>query len=239
MIKISVLFLFTSVILMCCNPGRKRVNQQETMEEPMPEDTSEIRIPGTQSRQQSKSLEILIEKYEDNDRGTWQNPDLVLAKIGDLEGKTVADLGSGTGYFTFRIALRASKVIALDIEQRFLDYIEDRKLDLPPSVAKKIETRHTPEDTPNLEPGEADVVFMVNVYYYLDRRVEYMQKVKSALKPGGLLVLVDFKPGEMAVGPVEDKVPLSKVISDLQKSGFNIVEVDNSSLQYQYIVSAK
>jgi SAM-dependent methyltransferase len=224
---------------MCCNPGRKGINQHETMEEPIPEDTSETRTPGAQSPEQSKSLEILIEKFEDNDRGTWQNPELVLAKIGDLEGKTVADLGSGTGYFTFRIALRASKVIALDIEQRFLDYIEDRKLDLPPSVAKKIETRHTPEDTPNLQPGEADVVFMVNVYYYLDRRVEYMQKVRSALKPGGLLVLVDFKPGEMAVGPIEDKVPLSKVISDLQKSGFNIVEVDNSSLQYQYIVSAK
>jgi SAM-dependent methyltransferase len=224
---------------MCCNPGRKGSNRQEIGREVTPADTADTAASGDQIRENRKSLEILIEKYEDSDRGTWQNPDLVLAKMGDLEGKTVADLGSGTGYFTFRIALRATKVIALDIEQRFLDYIEDRKLDLPPSVAKKIETRHTAEDKPNLQPGEVDVVFMVNVYYYLDNRIEYMKKVKTALKPGGLLVLVDFKPGEMAVGPVDDKVPLDRVISDLRKAGFSILEADNSSLQYQYIVSAK
>ena len=44
-----------------------------------------------------------------------------------LDGKTVADIGAGTGYFAFPLAKKAAKVIAIDIDQRFLDYIEQRK----------------------------------------------------------------------------------------------------------------
>ncbi len=40
------------------------------------------------------------------DRRSWQNPDLVLDKLGNLDGKVVADIGAGTGYFTFRLADR-------------------------------------------------------------------------------------------------------------------------------------
>lgn len=241
-IQLTVFFLFVSLLVTNCHSGNKnrsnetRPGRAEYSEAP---DTVDGRSGQGQKADTPASLDILIEQYEDSDRGTWQNPELVLAKPGELEGKIVADIGSGTGYFTFRIARRAAKVIALDIEKRFLDYIEDRKLELPPSIASKIETRHTPEDAPSLQPGEVDVIFMVNVYYYLDQRIEYMNKVNTALQRDGLLIVVDFKPGEMAVGPLDDKVPMSKVMADLRAAGFSIVEADNTSLQYQYIVSAK
>ncbi len=181
----------------------------------------------------------MVGEYEDPERGEWQNPNLVIQKLGDLDGKVVADLGAGTGYFTFRIAEKAKKVIAIDIEQKFLDYIEDRKLELPPKYADVIETRLTVPDDPDLKSNEADIVLMVNVYYYLKNRVAYMSKVKKGLKNNGILVLVDFKLGDMPVGPVENKVSVQQAAADLKEAGFTVGEIDEKSLQYQYIIKAQ
>lgn len=183
------------------------------------------------------SIELNVES--DPDRGLWQSPDLVIEKLGDLSGKIVADIGSGTGYFTFPISRVAKKVLAIDIEQRYLDYIEDRKLELPIEEADVIETRLTVEDEPNLHTDEVDAILMVNVFYYLNDRSSYMKIVNNALRKNGILVLVDFKLGELPVGPSGDKVPPEEVIDDLKSAGFNNVILDLTSLQYQYIITAK
>lgn len=175
----------------------------------------------------------------DKERGSWQNPDLVIEKLGDLSGKIVADIGSGTGYFTFPISRMANKVLAIDIEQRYLDYIEDRKLELPIEHADVIETRLTVEDEPNLHTDEVDAVLMVNVFYYLNDRSTYMKIVNNALRENSILVLVDFKPGDLPVGPSGDKVPPGKVIENLMSAGFSDIKLDMESLQYQYIITAK
>lgn len=174
----------------------------------------------------------------DTDRGAWQNPDLVIDKLGNLNGKTVADIGSGTGYFTFPISRMAEKVLAIDIEQRYLDFIEDRKLELPIEQAEAIETRLTEEDEPNLHSGEVDAVLMVNVYYYLNEHTSYMKIVNNALRENGILVLVDFKPGDLPVGPSGYKATAEEAMSTLIDAGFSEVQIDSTSLQYQYIITA-
>lgn len=183
------------------------------------------------------SLELNV--GEDFERGAWQNPDLVIDKLGDLTGKIVADIGSGTGYFTFPISRKATKVLAIDIEQRYLDYIEDRKLEFPIEQADVIETRLTVEDEPNLHSDEVDAILMVNVFYYLNDRSTYMSIVNNALKDNGVLVLVDFKPGDLPVGPSSRKVPSEDVVAILKATGFREINVDEESLQYQYIITAK
>lgn len=175
----------------------------------------------------------------DPDRGAWQNPDLVIEKLGNLNGKIVADIGSGTGYFTFPISRMAQKVLAIDIEQRYLDYIEDRKLELPIEQAEAIETRLTVEDEPNLHSGEVDAVLMVNVYYYLNEHASYMKIVNNALRENGILVLVDFKPGDLPVGPSGFKATAEEAKSTLIDAGFSEVHIDSTSLQYQYVITAK
>jgi SAM-dependent methyltransferase len=162
----------------------------------------------------------------------------VIRKFGDISGKVIADIGSGTGYFTIPISRVASRVIAIDIEQRYLDYIEDRKLELPINQADRIETRLTVENEPNLHTDEVDAILMVNVFYYLNDRINYMQIVRDALKENGILVLVDFKPGDMPVGPSDNKVPVEEVVGILRSAGFEDVVVDEESLQYQYIITA-
>jgi SAM-dependent methyltransferase len=174
----------------------------------------------------------------DANRGTWQNPELVIRKFGNLSEKIVADIGSGTGYFTIPISRLAKHVIAIEIEQRYLDYIEDRKLELPVAQADRIETRLTVENEPNLHTDEVDAVLMVNVFYYLNNRINYMQIVRDALRENGILVLVDFKPGDLPLGPTDNKVPADEVVNILQAAGFLNIAVDDESLQYQYIITA-
>jgi SAM-dependent methyltransferase len=189
----------------------------------------------------------LVETYDyafqlntapDESRGAWQNPDLVIRKFGSLSDKVVADIGSGTGYFAIPISRLARRVIAIDIEQRYLDYIEDRKLQLPLQQADRIETRLTVESEPNLHSDEVDAVLMVNVFYYLKNRVQYMNIVRKALKPDGKLVLVDFKTGDMPVGPPDGKIEVAQVVEIMQSAGFENISIDEESLQYQYIITA-
>ena len=194
---------------------------------------------GEDSLQVQNFFSLELNVGNEVERGAWQNPDLVIKKLGALKNKVVADIGSGTGYFTFPISRMAEKVLAIDIEQRYLDYIEDRKLELPIWQAEAIETRLTIAEEPNLHANEVDAVLMVNVYYYLTNRSNYMHIVNNALKDHGVLVLVDFKPGDLPVGPINNKVGAHEIVEVLNASGFKEIEVDEESLQYQYIITAK
>ena len=81
-------------------------------------------------------------------------------------GKTVADIGAGTGYFSFPISKQAAKVIAIDIDQRFLDYIAQKKQ--TQKIGGNIETRLTKPDSSGLKPGEADMVLIVDTYHHIE-----------------------------------------------------------------------
>ena len=227
-----ITFMF-SAILLSCKENKRQKSEQNIFQNSSPLGFNE------DSLIDQSEFSIELNTDPDPNRGSWQNPDLVIEKLGDLSGKIVADIGSGSGYFTFPISRVANKVLAIDIEQRYLDYIEDRKLELPIEQADVIETRLTVEDEPNLHTDEVDVILMVNVFYYLNDRSAYMKIVNNALRENGILVLVDFKPGDLPVGPSGDKVPLGEVIENLKSAGFTDVSLDLESLQYQYIITAK
>ena len=185
-------------------------------------------------------FDSMVRQYEDPERKNWQSPELVLQKMGDLSGKTVADIGVGTGYFAFRIIQRGAHVIGIDIDKRFLDYIEERKAELPPDVASRLETRLSVPENPELKAGEVDWILIVNTYHFLENRVEYLQKLKKALKPGGEIMIVDFKKGSSPVGPADSSKVLADATShELKSAGFQIIDDDESSLQYQYIIRAR
>lgn len=180
----------------------------------------------------------LVARFEDPARAQWQKPDEIIASIGPLDGKIVADIGAGTGYFTFPLAKKATKVIAIDIDQRFLDYIEHRKEAV--KIGANIETRLTAPDSPGLKPGEADVVLIVDTFHHIENRIEYLKKLKGMLNKGGLLVIIDFKKQNPPPGPpAEFRLAHEQVESQLKSAGFAVVSADRSLLPYQYIVKAK
>lgn len=176
---------------------------------------------------------------EDSQRTEWQNPELVLELLGNLEDKVVADIGAGSGYFSFKIARRAKKVIALDIDPRALDYIKEQ-IEIVGDWSRNIEPRLTPADVPNLLEAEADVVLIVNTYGFIPDKEDYIPRVLRGIKPGGKLVIVDFKSGAIPVGPSDQfKVKTAEVIKTLKRAGFKRTFKDEKSLQYQYIITAE
>lgn len=227
----QTLFILLSLFSLCqaCEPKRKIELKEGSPNPDALIDSSYFYV---------EDFDRLVEQYESPNREDWQNPDLVISKFGDLEGKTVADIGAGTGYFSFRLAEKARKVIAIDIDPRFLKYIEERKQASGNNgnVAKVI-TRLAEEHNPLLQKGEVDVALLVNTYYFLTERAQYMSKVAEGLTAQGKVIIVDYKSGNAPVGPPEEvKVPPGEVISELQASGFTDISVDTLSLEFQYII---
>jgi len=174
-----------------------------------------------------------------SDRENWQQPQMVISSLGDLSDKTVADIGAGTGYFSIRLARKARKVIAIDIEEKYLSYIRRRLSKTRDHSQLNVEPRLTEPDNPNLEAGEADVVLVVNTYPYIENRVEYFSRVRSGLAPGGQLVIIDFKYRNLPIGPDQSgKLPAAQVEVELDSAGFETVGLDTTGLPYQYRLTA-
>ena len=180
----------------------------------------------------------LVARFEEPSRAEWQKPEQIIATFGSLEGKTVADIGTGTGYFAFPVAKRAAKVIAIDIDQRFLDYIEHKKE--TQKTGANIETRLTVPNSSGLKPLEADLVLIVDTFHHLENRVEYLKKLKAAFRKGGALVIIDFKKEETPLGPpIEIRLAEEQVESELKAAGYTIVSADRDTLPYQYLIKAE
>ncbi len=176
---------------------------------------------------------------EDNLRTDWQNPELIIEMIGELENKTVADVGAGSGYFSFKLARSADKVIALDIDPNALEYINSQK-EIVGDWSNNIETRLTPPDVPNLLPNEADVALVVNTFNYIPEKEAYFNRLLSGMKTNGNLFIIDFKKGNIPVGPADEyKADVKEIRTLLRKAGFRGIKEDEKSLQYQFILTAE
>lgn len=217
------------LVFSCSQSGSNK--EQPATDNPKEQPSLEEETPSV-----SEPVEVIT---EDSQRTEWQNPDLVLDLLGNLEGKVVADIGAGSGYFSFKIARRAKKVIALDIDPRALDYIKEQ-IEIVGDWSRNIEPRLTPADVPNLLEAEVDVVLIVNTYGFIPDKEDYIPRVLRGIKPGGKLVIVDFKSGAIPVGPSDQfKVETAEVIRTLKRAGFKRTFKDEKSLQYQYIITAE
>jgi SAM-dependent methyltransferase len=185
------------------------------------------------------NFESLVADYESKERGIWQKPELVISMLGDLSDKTVADIGAGTGYFTFRMVPKAQKVIGIDIDQRFINFLDSVNVRLPAPYRKRFESRLATADDPHLKPGEADAIVIVNTYGYIENRVQYLKTLSKGISAGGKLLIIDFKKNNLPIGPPEEfKVALGQVEKELMAAGFAVEKIDNEALDYQYIVLA-
>lgn len=154
-------------------------------------------------------------------RETEERPQLVIDALEIEPGQTIADLGAGSGYYTFRIApLVGAKghVLAIDVEPRMLRIISERAR--RGGVTNVTTVLGTPSD-PNLEPDSIDLLFMVDVYHELEFPFEMMTKVREALKPGGRLALIEYRAEDPAVRikPVH-KMSERQIVRELSAAGF-------------------
>jgi ubiquinone/menaquinone biosynthesis C-methylase UbiE len=126
----------------------------------------------------------------------------LLVKNLPLEpGDTVADIGAGTGYFSFRMAERVpqGEVLAVDIQQEMLDIIELRKME---GFPENVDTVLGTERDPRLPVASIDLILLVDAYHEFSWPREMGEAMATALKPGGRLILVEYR-GEDASIPIK------------------------------------
>lgn len=184
------------------------------------------------------SVENLARAFDSSSRDEWQRPDELVSSLGDIENKTVVDLGSGSGYFSVRLAARGANVLAVDVNDEFIQIIEEKKqeFEIPD---EKLQTVKITEKSLDLEHGSVDIVFMVNTYHHISDRVRYFREANEVLKKDGRMVIVDFYKKSIPVGPPKNhKISKEVVLSELEEAGYTSVQQDTTLLEYQYIVTA-
>ncbi len=108
-------------------------------------------------------------------------------------GDKVADIGAGTGYFTFRLSKdvgETGKAYAVEIQQEMLDILGKRARE---RGVKNIELVLGTEKDPKLPAGSIDLILLVDVYHEFDFPYEMTENMVKALKPGGRLVFVEYR----------------------------------------------
>jgi SAM-dependent methyltransferase len=126
------------------------------------------------------------------EREREERTDLLLQNLPLDADDVVADIGAGTGYFSFPMATRvpAGKVLAVDIQQEMLDIIEQRKTE---GGIDNVETILGTETDPQLPAGAIDLVLIVDAYHEFSHPREMGEAIANALKPGGRLVLIEYR----------------------------------------------
>lgn len=184
------------------------------------------------------SFKELVNRFENKERDTWQKPNLIFEKLGTLDEKIITDIGAGTGYLSFKLREKGATVVAKDIDERFINYIDSINNTRPDSL--KIETEVIPKDDPQLKELTFDLVTLLNTYHHIENRVSYFYKVWKGLKDGGKLIVIDFKKKDTPHGPPKEmRLNEMEVSKELKKAGFAKVLIDMNTLEEQYIITAK
>lgn len=160
------------------------------------------------------------------ERDAWQHPEQVMDALGVKPGYAVADVGCGRGYFTFKLASRVGpggKVYAEDLQD---DEIAEIRRQAKEKGLTQIEAITGTPDDPHLPAGVLDVVLIVDAFHEMHQYDAMLVAIYRALKPGGLLALIDGKaePGK----PREDyysrhRMPEEMERQDAERNGFHFL----------------
>lgn len=175
--------------------------------------------------------------FDDPKRDEWQHPERILAALKLEPGMRVADIGAGTGYFSRRLsaAVEASgSVFVVEVEPNLVAHLRDRaETEKTANVVPVLASA----DNPRLPSASIDLALFVDAYHHIDGRLAYLAVLKRALRAGGRVAIVEWKPGKQPVGPPEEdhKLAREQVVREMTGAGFELVETPDF-LPHQYLV---
>jgi ubiquinone/menaquinone biosynthesis C-methylase UbiE len=165
-----------------------------------------------------------VQWLERNSRTQEENTTLTLASLPLKSNSVVADVGAGSGFYTFRVAKRIpkGKVYAVEIQDDAIAYLKKKALD---DRLANVEVIKGTEKAPNLPANSVDLAFMVDVYHELQHPAAYLTALHKALKPNGQLLLIEYKEEDptVAIKP-EHKMSVKQAKKELLSSGFKLVK---------------
>jgi len=170
------------------------------------------------------------------EREDEEAPSKALDALDLKPGMVVADIGAGSGYYSSRISKRigpTGRVYATDIQPGMIEILERR-------IKAEGLTNVTPilggMDDPRLPPRSIDLAIMVDVYHELQQPQVFLQRLKETFKPGGRLVLLEFRKEDATVPILEvHKMSVAEVKAELEAEGFVLDKVIDV-LPWQHLI---
>jgi len=162
------------------------------------------------------------------EREQEERTDLLLQALQLKPTDVVADIGAGSGYFTFRISplVPRGKVLAVDVQQEFLNMLMDNRI---LKNAFNVEPVLGSLQDPNLPADSVDVVLIVDAYHEFSHPYEMLMGIKKALKPRGRLILVEYKAEDPYV-PIKALHRMSEKQAVKEVTGIGLKFVENKNI---------
>lgn len=181
------------------------------------------------------SVDYWKPRLEAADRDQWQRPELVIEELEISPGMTVADLGTGTGYFVPHLAAAVGehgRVLALDVDDELVEHVVERARE---QGLGNVEARVVGFDGPGLDPASVDRVLIVNTWHHIDGREAYAGRLAASLRPGGGVYVVDFTQDSPHGPPRHHRLAAEQVAAELAAAGLAVATIDEQ-LPWQYVV---
>lgn len=174
-----------------------------------------------------------IDWLERQEREMEENTSQLLKNLAVKPGMVIADIGAGSGYHSALLSkmVGPGKVYAVDVEPEMIAYLNDRiKLEGIKNIVPVLST----EQTVSLPANTIDMMLLVDVYHEFSYPYEMALSMLNALKPGGKLVLVEFRSEDPMV-PIKTihKMSETQAVKELIAAGF-IFEKNISNLPWQH-----
>jgi ubiquinone/menaquinone biosynthesis C-methylase UbiE len=180
-----------------------------------------------------------LEHLDSTERDRYQKPAEVIDALKLKPGMAVADLGSGSGYFTRRFieaVTETGMVYAVDVEPEMLAYAKESVIHM--HTAYTAEFILAQPDNPKLPFESVDLLFVCNTIHHLENRSKYFSDLKSALKPGARIAIIDFYPDERSgdLGfPKHHLVARDTIVQEMAAAGYQLAR-EHSFLPKQYFL---
>jgi|SRR5882672_397773 len=160
--------------------------------------------------------------FDDPARDAWQKPHEVISALAPAPDASVADIGSGTGYFAVRLAhfVPKGRVYGVDTEPEMVKYLAERAK--REGLANLVSVGGRPDDA-NL-PDKVDLVLMVDVYHHISNREAYFSKLRGSLKGGARLAVIDFRLDALSGPPKKERIPPAQVKVELGRAGYALAK---------------
>lgn len=195
--------------------------------------------PGINDSYRNPDLPEFISRFEVESRELFARRHEIVAACQIKPGQTVADIGAGTGLFTRLFSEAVGKngqVIAVDISQKFLEHIKTTSRE---AGQRNVDTLLALPDSTGLPPESVDVAYICDTYHHFEYPLKTMASIQRALKPGGRVILVDFRriPGTSTDWVLNHVRAGQEVFeAEIIESGFEKVSEEPELLQENYFV---
>ena len=180
-----------------------------------------------------------LEHLDSTERDRYQKPSEVIDALKLKPGMAIADLGSGSGYFTRRFieaVTETGMVYAVDVEPEMLAYAKESVIHM--HTAYTAEFILAQPDNPKLPFASVDLLFVCNTIHHLENRSKYFSDLKSSLKPEARIAIIDFYPDDRSgdLGfPKHHLVARDIIVQEMTAAGYQLAR-EHSFLQKQYFL---